>query len=1521
MQRRISIVIILLSLLVAIRTYAQPNANFSASVTQGCVPLIVSFQDATTGNPTSWSWDLGNGVFPTVQNPSTTYLSPGVYTVKLTATSATGSDVEEKISYIVVYDTPSVSFTATPTSGCPPLQVCFTDNSTLNSTGTGTYSWFFGDGGSSSIKNPCHTYTSSGGKAVTLQVTNSRGCTKTKNIPNFINVNSKPQGSMSASQVSFCGSPATVTFTGSGTGSTSYTYYWDFGDGVLDTGQSVTHTYTGTAPICYNVRLITQGANGCLDTTINPAYICLYDPKANFTSPASACVGTAVTFTNTSTPTGSSSNWSFGSTQNSPSHVFSTPGVKTVTLISGIGGCSDTISKQITIHPSPIVNFYKIPDTPCPAPVSIQFVPTNTGLTSYDWDFGDVASSSNTSTLTSPTHVYNDNGYYKVILKAKSAQGCETIVEKDSFVKIFPLYAYALPVIDSGCVPRTVNFQGRGLTDTTDLTSFYPWGVKTYTWNFGDGSSNSNQQSPTHVYTDTGIFYAVLTVTTNNGCVETDTIEIRVGIKPTADFSATPLVICADKPQVTFTNTSVNAKYYYWDFGEDASKNTYSNGGNATYTYEYPGFKTVVLKAWNNGCLDTAMRTNYIEVLPSKAIINIDYNCDSPRYVQFIDTNSIGDQYHKWIFGDGTTDTSTNPLHIYSSLGVYNVMLITYNDSTGCDDTATTTLNLNSPTLTFTASDTAICPTDVVNFTASFQGGTVKDASWYIDNGIVGTPGSMSLSHQFDFVGYHDVKFVVIDINLCTWTVDKQDHILVSKPEANFSASPRSGCLPLTVQFYDTSHTLPGVTIATRDWDFGNGATTSTTNSTVLSTYTNKGLYGIGLVVTDNVGCKDTAYYNDYINASKPKADFNVANIVCLGDSIEFFNNSIDADSFKWYFGDGDSSTLAQPKHPYYQRGFYTVTLIAYDTLGCSDTMVFSPQLEVKKPVAAFTVSDSVAICPPLAVKFTNTSTGNTSGNNWSFGNGATSTVISPTEVYNTPGNYIARLVVTDNFGCKDTATKNMKLLGYSGAFSYSPLTGCKPLTVNFTTTLSTIPSLLYDFGDGVTQANSLNATHTYTNPGAYVPKLIMSDGLGCSSFSLGKDTIKVDGVYPGFDFSPACQFSTVTFNDSSKGVFSYVSSRKWTFHDGQTSTSKNPSKFFGLPGKYPITLVVTNANGCIDSITKEFEVFEPMQISVSDDTTICLLDSALLVPTGAVSYTWSPAASLSCVNCITPYAKPQVKTEYTVISTDGNGCHDTDKVVIDIKTHVESIAGGGNEICEGDTLNLYASGARTYKWFPPTGLDNPESSNPVASPNETVEYIVVAYEASCIPDTNKVKVVIHPLPDVNAKGERTVPAGTATDLFASGKGYTRIEWVPDYAISCKTCSSPSVSPFKTTTYKVLAYSDFGCVDSAEVTITVLCDNSQVFIPNTFTPNGDGQNDIFYPRGEGINRVKSFRIYNRWGEVVFERNDFTLNDKTKGWDGTYNGNTLEPAVYIYTVEAYCETGELIKWKGDVSILR
>ncbi len=1557
MKRLFQLILLLFPLLLSEKIYAQLNPKFSATPTSGCAPLSVQFNSEEDGY--THNWDFGNG--PVVNNgpsdPTRHYTVPGTYTVTHTIIGPGGPKSESKT--ITVFASPTVDFSASATTVCPGTTVTFTFTGSLGVTGTANYKWVFGNDATPNIASGTNmstataTYNTPGTYNVTLEVTNNKDCYNSITKKLYITVKENPTINFTASQTDFCTDTASVTFTPVITGGAPgpYIHSWEFGGPGNPTSNlpSPTHTYPGPRPAQYTVKLTVQSSNGCSTSLTKNNYIKLHKPDASFTGPTEACVYTTVNFTNTSTPPGAGSTWNFGDgSGNQPgvhgSHIYTTAGTYPVKLETSIGGCLDTVTKTILIRAQPNPKIVTNPDSVCPAPQLVCYS-TQPLMASYDWNIENENGIS-THTTPSPCVLFGKNGCWPTLLRVVDSFGCKDTIlhtlvihELNIVSRINNKYTPYPGFADSGCVSFnaafTVNiFKGDpALYPCSDTSRIYPYGIKKVKWKFGTGDSSISQH-PVYTYTDSGYYKITVEVETNNGCIVRDSMRIKVGYKPIIDsLVASDTVICP-RSAVFFTGhvRGYDTLLFWWDFGDFKTR---TRVRDSTFTHLYFGgppcidSHTVKLVASHKGCVsDTFKKNKYIVMLPPCAEFEWDIDtCSKPLTVRFTN-KSKGDSSWLWKFGDGNTSTTRNPIHTYATKGYYNVQLIVHNDSTNCYDTMTKRIFFGENAPDVIANKNTLCVGDSVDFWA-YQTGDSSLAifTWYIDSVQVAAHQD-ALTYIFTKPGLYTIMVTAYSLNTkCTDTVIKTDWITVGGPTAGFVTADSFVCNPATVQFTDTSYAGENTTISRRSWYFGTSAndTLTATGVNVSKVYATTGDFDVSLIITDNLGCKDTAYYPVYVHVLKPDALFSAPSPTCVGQEISFTNASVNSVKNFWLFGDGNTDTVLNPKHTYTTMGVFNAQLIVTDSLGCKDTSNLVP-ITTTKPIANFTMSDSMAVCAPLIVSFDGRSSQRQKKYEWHFDDGASpGTKNTHTVVYNDVKEYQVKLIVTDSLGCKDSITKPIQVLGYAGAFSYTPIEGCVPLTVDFSSKIKgNIPTIIWDFGDGNSLLGSYlqpQVTYTYTQPGRYLPRMIFNNGLGCKTSSDGLDTILVDAAIADFETGPACQYSMVEFINKSVGVISPLTVTNWTFDDGTFSALNNPKRKYGPPGKYPVKLYVKNANGCEDSIDKELTINVPIEVSAGGDTIICLTDSAQLFPTGGVSYLWSPGVTLSCTDCANPYAFPKVKTVYTVISTDINGCHDTGYAQVDIKTHVVSIVGNGGEICQGEVFDLNVSGARTYIWSPAANLDNYTSATPKASPWETTKYRVIAYEGSCIPDTSHVDLVVHPKPTVTVRGEQTIVAGTSADLLASGEYISRFLWSPAATLSCKDCSNPIASPFKTTTYTVKVFTKFDCVDSADVTITVLCDKSQLFIPNTFTPNGDGINDIFMVRGTGITTLQAFRVYNRWGQVMYERTNVPVNDKTYGWDGNFNGTQLPPDVYVWTVEAFCENGDLLKLKGDVTIIR
>jgi len=325
--------------------------------------------------------------------------------------------------------------------------------------------------------------------------------------------------------------------------------------------------------------------------------------------------------------------------------------------------------------------------------------------------------------------------------------------------------------------------------------------------------------------------------------------------------------------------------------------------------------------------------------------------------------------------------------------------------------------------------------------------------------------------------------------------------------------------------------------------------------------------------------------------------------------------------------------------------------------------------------------------------------------------------------------------------------------------------------------------------------------------------------------------------------------------------------------------------------------------------------------ITATKDTNLCDGASVQLNASGALLYNWSPPLALSCINCQSPITNPVNDITYSVSGTDVNGCTDSTSVAIHIIKKLPTSVGPDASYCKGGSANLSAQGGTSYLWLPPTGLDNNQIADPSASPDTSTAYKAIIQQGTCFIDTYNVHVTVYPEPTVQVPNGQTIISGTSLTLQAIVQNGLTYEWSPATDLSCSNCLSPVATPLKSTAYTILVTGSGGCTAKATITIDVKCEADQIFLPNTFTPNGDGLNDRFYPSGKGISAIKIFRVYDRWGELIYDGGNIPLNNPDYGWDGTYMGKQLKPDVYVYFLSAVCESGEPIELKGDVSIIR
>jgi len=1573
-----------------------------------------------TNNPTAYSWSASSPTItfasPTLENTNATFSQPGTYTITLVMTNASGNYTTNYS--ITIFPNPIPDFSATPSSGCFPLPVQFTDKTSAGGFGA-TITGEIWDPGTGQIYTsaPSVTYLNQGTPTASLIVTNSYGC-QSDTPKNIITVTPGVTAVFSPSQTNTCKPPTLVNFINGSTGPGQVNCTWNFGDGsppvTIPGITNPSHIYT--AANTYQVVLVAASTAGCTATDTQKVQIIAGPTQSDFTPPGNVCVGEPAAFFNTSTPPPGLSSWKYGDGNSNTGlngyHVYAAPGTYTVTLINSYGTCSDSITHQVTIVGPPAANFTAAgPTTSCRAPLTVQFMAQSPGAAGWTWDFGD--GTPPVSGVANPVHTYSTYGYFDVKLSASSAGACTTVMIKKQFVQVVQPAIHVTNLPDYGCAP--VVFKPIYVDTVVD-------GPASFNWNFGNNNVDLTPNPPAQTY-GPGVWTVTVTITTAGGCTATTSGIVKVGTKkPIPGFYAVPTTVCRSTPVHFIDSSKGNPNQWLWKFGDGGT----SQSQDTFYTYNTSGIYTVTLIVFNDGCQDSLVKKNYIVVNPPTARFNYQFGC-SNNNVLFKDS-SIAANTWLWDFGDGSTYTGNpaNPApaggHNYAAPGTYNVKLIVTNAASGCTDSIIQTVAFYAK-FQLKALENPVCKNSALQFVTLNTNHVVSYNFFPGDGSSSGNSSQSYYSHPYALTGKYVAKLVATLDNGCVATDSVP--IQVNGPTAGFSVNNSVSCAPFTAQFTDSSKTDGVNPINNYSWNFGDATpiVSGSNQNSVQHPYNTQGMYSISLKVTDASGCSDSLTKVSYVILSIINTKFSNPDSTCPGAPVQFTDSTTGGFNpvYNWTFSNGQTSTkFIPPPQIFNTKGIDTARLIVTDpAYGCADTLIH--KIVVDLPVASFTLSDSSTNCPPLIENFTFTGSYYHSLI-WNFDAVTLAqNILNPQHIYTIPNTYYPTVTVISPGGCVAKATDTVTVYGPQlNTFRYNPNHGCDTLTVNFSVSTSKdIIKYIWNFGDNTSVTNdSPFVTHFYVAPSdyqsLYLPSVTLTNDSGCTvTYDHLGDTIFVIDIKASFATSRlvGCSGYPLGFHDATK-TNGRITNYFWDFGDGQMLNSTNPDtshvyvnpgnyrvrevittqfgcsaadtlwvkvvqnpevdisggtsqcvpaalQFNGIvlvpdtsqlywswnfyngkpptPGKTPpiqiystpgndsVQLIVTNSSGCTDTATSNFTIYPLPPIFIGNDTTICLGDSLLLNPTGAVSYTWlGPGnSSLSCTTCPNPVARPTLTTTYIAQGTSINGCQANDSIVVTVNQPVHVTVVPSDSVCLGQSTTLSASGAAIYAWSPANSLSNAAVANPLATPNITTNYQVIGSDNKfCFHDTQYVNVKVFDYPTINAGPDVTLLVGSSYQINGSGSpDIVSINWLPVTGLSCTNCMSPLASPQNTTTYVVSAVNNGGCKTSDTLKITVICNNNNIFVPNTFSPNGDGVNDIFYVRGKGLNTIPSITIFNRWGQIVFQKKDFAPNDPAAGWDGTINGKPAPIDVYIYTIDIICDNSQLVPYHGNVALIR
>lgn len=1423
---------------------------------------------------------------------------------------------------------PVANFTANVTSGCAPLAVTFTDQSSGNPT---EWNWEFSNGTLSSQRNPTVSFSAPGTYSVKLIVRNENGIDQIEKT-DYITVYPSPVADFTANLTLAC-VPATIKFTDQSSTpvGTIVKWEWEFGDGNTSTQQNPSHVYANTG--FYTVLLRVTSSTGCTRRIGRTRYIRVVDgvnTDFNFSLPGSCKSPFAINFQNQSSGPGNISySWDLGNGQSStvtnPTTIYNAAGTYTVRLNAQSDlGCNGTIQKTVTITQT--TTDFTSPSTIClEQATTFQNNSSSPPQTSF-WDFGD----GTTSAQINPIKTFLTAGTYTVKLINNYAN-CTDSIKKT--VTVINKPAVDFTVNDSSSCQASFNFQftdltpgatswlwdfGDGNTSTqqnpthqyanfgnytvtltagtsadcsntvtkTDLIkiqettvtinsgegcipfSYTPVAtiqtidsIASYLWDFGDGTTSTEKSPPPHIYPAAGSYTISLTITTVGGCTKTVTIPggVKTGTIPVVSFTATPLDGCASET-FSFSGQGVTTPGAAVEWSWDFGDGNTSNQQNTTHIFEDTGALVVTLTVLNNGCPGTASQT--LQIRPPVAKFDYTVNCTT-KAVSFTNTSLIDPTLtpltYLWKMGDPANTEYTTATPPVFSYPSPGAYNVTLTVTNGpCSYTVTNPVIVADELADFSINKNPVCKNETFTLSAiNSNAAYISDYAWTIGGNV--SLSGQSVSSSLPAAGNYNVSLTVTDINGCTNTKTVADYIKVNGSVAGFVPATTGGCQNRAVTFNDLS--TSSTSLVNWEWDFGDGTKQTFTAPPFTHIYSKTGGYRVSLKVTDAAGCTDTYTLPNNLRITNPLAGFRADTFYCPAAPLQFVDTSSGAGlTYHWDFGDGNISTLQNPTNSYpVGDTSYSVKLKIKDISGCEDSVTKTDYIKIRSPKAAFDIQDTTTICPPLRTTFTFKGSDYKSFR-WDFGDGGSTTLQNPSYFYSDYGRFTPKLYLTGPGGCIDSAQASVSV--------YDPFAVTK---INYVLPPAPI-------------CNSLNVDFDIVIPPAYKFIFYFGDG---SADSSGRTTL-------------SHLYSRPSFNTPRLLIIDTISG---------CQEAINGPKRIDILGAIP--LFGKDKKEFCDQGVVTFENFttknEPIISSVWDfgdgTTSTDLAPSHNFTQPGTYIVTLNVTTQSNCSKSFSDTIR--------VYRTPAATIQSRDTICLNIAEPF------GGVLVNADTLTQ-------WQWNFGNGQTSSEQNNGMAfatAGNYPIT-LTTTNKIGCNVTTTK-NIYVPPLPTATpVQDPTTIISGGGADILMNYTGnIVSYNWLPTSRLSCTSCPTPYANPQFTTKYTVQLEDRYGCRNSGDANIVVVCGKQNFFIPNTFSPNGDGRNEIFYPKGTGLFRIKSLRIFNRWGEVVFEKTDFAPNDPSAGWTGTYKGKAASPDAYVYTMEILCDNNDVVPVKGNVTLLR
>lgn len=1533
---------------ITIQIVPPPTAGIAASADTVCLGEPITFYQQSTGGANSWRWNLdnGSGWFNTGSgNITYVYNTPGTYNVAtaVSIVGATAGCTDTAWVQVVVLPAPSVDIQPV-TAGCDSLTVDYIQ-ATTNAI---SWEWTFDvPPYNHTGQNPPSIFYDDPGSYVTqLTATSLNGCSRTDTEViqvyqspdvDFIVQNLCEGDSAYFSDISTTSANDSIVF-----------WSWDFGDGGMSNEQHPSYLYdnTGTFTVTLNVNSAHCPGSGSSDVTVEAR------PEADATSSVdTGCSPLTVSFGNSSTDA-VDYQWILSdgsvSTDFEIEHTFNnTTNQDTVYSIilkaTNAFGCYDFDTLYVTVHPGAHAAFSHNGNPPGCSPFTGIFVNSSINASSYQWDFGD----GGTATTTNASHPYlNNTGLlqtYNVTLYAYNVNGCHDTLSQN--IVVYPIADFDFSITGaSGCAPLTVNMP-------------YVAGVQSFNWDFGDGLT-STSAIPAHTYTNLSgepEDYTVRLIGISAfGCRDTAYTTVTTFPMPVAQFGTNTISGCAPL-EVEFNNISIRADEYEWTYGDGNSSNVpdslhthiFENTGNVAIT------RQITLNATTEeGCASQFNAT--VQIYPA---VSADFGdpgvfC-SPVNISFVNT-SINANNYQWDFGNGLQSVMPNPTTYYSNntgepmnLDVQLVALSSF----GCTDTIVKPVLINpTPVAEFVPNILAGCSPLTVDFLNTSI--NADSNAWDYGDGNTSTVSDTLHSHTFQNSTSSVVEYNVVLVTSSEEGCSSQHSVTIQVyPEliAAF-AEPGEHCSPANISFINNSVNANGY-----NWDFGNGVQSVMQNPTgyFANASDTAQTLQVQLFVSSPFGC-NASITHDLIVHPVPVVDFSMnENAACFPAPVELTNNSTNATSYHWNYGDGTSSDTLDTVHVHlFQQPIgslteYNIVLTGTTDFGC--TASASGIFDLYPQVQAAFASDTIG-CSPFNAVFNNQSI-DAAQYQWTFGDGQVSTIPNPSHQYaatfTNDTTYTAQLIAMNIYGCTDTATKVIHVMHTPVAVAQMQnIAGCYPTVATLYN--GSIGADYYQWVYGTGQTSDIadtvhqHAYYNYTQSLVTYPIILHAyTNYGCHS----SDNLSIQ-VAPEIEasflsISEGCSPLSVFFDNTSQGGIS----SQWNFGDGDFSDEFEPQHTFFNWGMsdttYTITLVLADSYGCTDTVSTTVSVFpipvagfgvspvvqtwpnatvelENLTIGGNLITTWSMGDGTLLDEMHPGSYTYSSwgeydieldVTNGSCSDEATQTIQILPPQPIASFTGPASGCAPLE---VHFENHSEYALSSYWTFGDGGSANA-TNPVYTY-WQPGTYTVTLTIEGPGGITDQMVqEYIIEVYpnaHAVFTVTPTEVNVPVEPVYCINM----SVNANSYHWTF--GDGSTSNAEDPVYYYQEEGVYS----------IELIANNQFNCPDTMLLTDIVKATASgMIDFPNAFSPTASSSqtgyydprsfdNDIFFPTHKGVETYQLL-IFNKWGELLYESNDVN-----KGWNGYYRGQLAKQDVYVWKVRATFIDGQVFEKAGDVTLI-